>query len=270
MEQRILQNIDGRYSANIDITVDEWKEMLMNESIFTDDSLKMIEHWYVQKDFSATHKEIMTQFNITLKATPFNGIVKGLGQRILKHLNRFEILDTGGSGNSYFIVPFEGWHKDYKRSGDFVWKLRKELVQAIKELDLFGDTPLGSDIDFENIGFQEKREEGTVTVSYTKKFIRDRINRIRAINFHGTTCCICGFNFEKAYGKRGEGFIEVHHIKPLYENQKEVKVNPAKDLICVCSNCHRMFHRKKNKVPTPDELKTELRKKNFENIFPEK
>lgn len=43
-----------------------------------------------------------------------------------------------------------------------------------------------------------------------------------------------------------------------YENKVEIKVNPGEDLICVCSNCHRMFHRKKNSVPTPDELKKEI------------
>ena len=47
-------------------------------------------------------------------------------------------------------------------------------------------------------------------------------------------------------------------LKPLYENQKEIIINPEKDLICVCSNCHRMFHRKKDRVPTPKELKKEL------------
>ena len=219
----------------------------------------MLEYWYSQTDYSATSKEIMTRFNIKLKGTPFNGYVIGLGRRIVKHLNRFEVIGTNG-GKSYFIIPFEGWHEDYDSGKNFVWKIRNELIQAIEELKLFENIYIDIDDDLQNIGIIEKRSEGKVKVSYTTKYERDRKNRRQAIQLHGTECAICGFCFEKVYGERGKGFIEVHHIKPLSENQDEVVVDPQKDLICVCSNCHRMFHRKKDYVPTPEELKKEINK----------
>ncbi|MEK7395496.1 MAG: HNH endonuclease, partial [Candidatus Poribacteria bacterium] len=79
--------------------------------------------------------------------------------------------------------------------------------------------------------------------------------RVEAISLHGTKCMACDFDFEKKYGERGKGFIEIHHIKPVSELGGNTKVDPATDLVVVCSNCHRMIHRKKNKVLSLEELK---------------
>ncbi|MBD2189898.1 DUF4357 domain-containing protein [Pseudanabaena mucicola] len=54
-------------------------------------------------------------------------------------------------------------------------------------------------------------------------------------------CSVCGFSFLKKYG---EDFIEAHHIKPLSEITEEVETK-VEDLAMVCSNCHRMLHRRK-------------------------
>jgi len=260
MEKRILNYENGIYSAYIDITVDEWKQMLNNKSIFYDEALEMIRYWYEQPDYQATSKEIMVRYNIALKGTPFNGYVIGLGKRIIKYLNRFEIIGTDGN-SSYFILPFEGWHEDYNPSKNFIWKLRDELVQAIEELGIFSEIEYNNYDEYENINIIENTPEGKKKVRYVSKYERSNKNRHLAIKIHGTICEICGFDFEKIYGERGKGFIEVHHIKPLYENQEEIVINPKEDLICVCSNCHRMFHRRKDRVPTPDELKKLVNRK---------
>lgn len=34
-----------------------------------------------------------------------------------------------------------------------------------------------------------------------------------------------------------------------------IEVNPETDLIAMCANCHRMIHRRKDKVVSVDELK---------------
>lgn len=55
-------------------------------------------------------------------------------------------------------------------------------------------------------------------------------------------CECCGFDFEEAYGERGEGFIECHHKKPI-SGIKSGEKTTLEDLSLVCSNCHRMIHR---------------------------
>ena len=58
----------------------------------------------------------------------------------------------------------------------------------------------------------------------------------------GFTCKICVFNFAEIYGDVGRGFAEAHHLIPLSKLRTGVKTN-VKDLITVCSNCHRMLHK---------------------------
>jgi len=54
-------------------------------------------------------------------------------------------------------------------------------------------------------------------------------------------CECCEFNFEVKYGKIEADFIECHHKIPICEGQRITK---EEDLALVCSNCHRMLHRK--------------------------
>lgn len=59
----------------------------------------------------------------------------------------------------------------------------------------------------------------------------------------GKLCCeVCGFDFESMYGKHGQGFSEVHHLKPISQMDKGGATTLA-DLAVVCSNCHRIIHR---------------------------
>ena len=58
---------------------------------------------------------------------------------------------------------------------------------------------------------------------------------------HPLRCEVCDFDFARVYGDVGEGYIEVHHVTPLYiSGTRETKLD---DLACVCANCHRMCHR---------------------------
>lgn len=74
---------------------------------------------------------------------------------------------------------------------------------------------------------------------------RDVKARTKSIACHGCYCAVCGFDFEATYGDVGKGVIEVHHITPLSQINQEYEVNPAKDLIPVCSNCHTIIHKRK-------------------------
>jgi predicted HNH restriction endonuclease len=55
-------------------------------------------------------------------------------------------------------------------------------------------------------------------------------------------CEVCGFDFASFYGPGGEGYIEVHHRRPLH-TLTAVTVTTLEDLAVVCSNCHRMLQR---------------------------
>ena len=71
-------------------------------------------------------------------------------------------------------------------------------------------------------------------------------------------CEACAFDFSKAYGVRGEGFIEAHHVRALTDIVGETKTR-LKDLALLCANCHRMIHRRRPWLSL-DELRSLIAK----------
>ncbi|GAB2448054.1 HNH endonuclease [Nocardia tengchongensis] len=65
-------------------------------------------------------------------------------------------------------------------------------------------------------------------------------------------CEVCNFDFEAAYGVRGKGYIECHHVVPLHVSG-ETNTRTA-DLVLVCANCHRMIHQPPRWIQ-PNELR---------------
>jgi 5-methylcytosine-specific restriction enzyme A len=73
---------------------------------------------------------------------------------------------------------------------------------------------------------------------------RNRSAREECIRHYGPICRICDLDFSKVYGMElGAGFIHVHHLVELSEIGESYKVDPHRDLIPVCANCHAMLHR---------------------------
>jgi len=99
----------------------------------------------------------------------------------------------------------------------------------------------------------EGQSEGAEMLRLVKLYERSRINRAACIEMHGTACRICGFNFADRFGDLGEGFIHVHHIIPVSEMGGGYVLDPVKDLIPVCPNCHAMLHRRRPAL-NPEEL----------------
>ena len=96
--------------------------------------------------------------------------------------------------------------------------------------------------------------EGSVKKIYTDKYERNQEARQKCIEYHGTKCKICGFDFGEIYESELEGKIEVHHTIPLSKIKQEYVVDPINDLIPVCPNCHMVLHSKEDAY-TPDQVK---------------
>ena len=84
--------------------------------------------------------------------------------------------------------------------------------------------------------------EGAVRKVTVNAYERNPVARQKCIAAHGTTCCICGFSFGAVYGPEAEGYIHVHHIRPLSEVGEKYVVDPVEDLRPVCPNCHAVIH----------------------------
>ena len=95
--------------------------------------------------------------------------------------------------------------------------------------------------------FSEGRQVLKTHLSYERnsKVIKLTKERFKQLHNGNLFCEICGFNFYKVYGELGKDFIEEHHTVPVSE-LKEGAATKVEDIIMVCSNCHRMSHRKKS------------------------
>lgn len=67
-------------------------------------------------------------------------------------------------------------------------------------------------------------------------------------------CKSCKFEFASAYPSLGDGYIQIHHIKPVsYMRGEELDMTNALANVCpLCANCHQMVHRRKPFLSIPD------------------
>ena len=131
--------------------------------------------------------------------------------------------------------------------------LRGELLNFIKSI--IDKKPF--DNDFEELTDTETLFEGAKKTVIVNQYERNQEARKKCIAEHGYICKVCGMDFEKTYGEIGRGFIHVHHIVPISTIGEEYQLDPVKDLVPVCPNCHAMLHRGiDGKVLTVEELKT--------------
>lgn len=147
--------------------------------------------------------------------------------------------------------------KGLERGGkdeEIVWNLYSSNLKLLRQLSdnirsitySVTDIPTSKVIDFDDL---EECEEGAILTRVHR--IRERDTKIVARkkqkslqDLGGLSCEACGFDFSHTYGDRGNGFIECHHTKPVSDLKSGEKTKIS-DLSLLCSNCHRMIHRKK-------------------------
>jgi 5-methylcytosine-specific restriction enzyme A len=119
------------------------------------------------------------------------------------------------------------------------------LEQVAEALELLGWVEgAGMLLPEEVAAASEPLIEGSRYRVLVSAYERDPKARRRCIEAHGTTCSICGFSFGAVYGDVAEGFIHIHHLRPLSEVDEAHSVDPIKDLRPVCPNCHAVLHRR--------------------------
>jgi hypothetical protein len=104
--------------------------------------------------------------------------------------------------------------------------------------------------------------EGEKIVLDRQVYTRSKKLRETAIEHYSKNgrivCQACTFDFEAVYGELGRGFIEIHHTKPVFayegDDMEKVIHEALANVIPICSNCHRMVHRRRDAVLPVDEL----------------
>ncbi len=119
-------------------------------------------------------------------------------------------------------------------------EIKKFVSKAIKLVNERNEVP-----DLDRAVNEGGRRSGThFYIERNPKLVKAKKDEI--LKKFGKLCCeVCGFDFAATYGELGKGYCEAHHSKKqLSEYDGKEKTKPE-DLAIVCSNCHRIIHRKK-------------------------
>jgi len=126
------------------------------------------------------------------------------------------------------------------------YETEDELIRAFigRTIELGAAALIDDDAFFEPAEVDFADEEG-------RKLLRLHVVRERSAalvkkfkaSLSSLACSVCDFDFGRAYGAIGRDYVEAHHTKPVQNLEPGEKVSIA-DLVPVCSNCHRMLHRR--------------------------
>lgn len=131
------------------------------------------------------------------------------------------------------------WSQGWQTSEGFVWQMLPQVAEALELLSwVTAEQIVLSDHESPSKGFVEGAHNRVTVNAYE----RNRQARAACLRHHGTRCVVCGFDFGKIYGQAAEGYIHVHHLRPLSEIADEYVVNPIDDMRPVCANCHAVIH----------------------------
>lgn len=159
---------------------------------------------------------------------------------------------------STFPYHYQQYSNNQKPDSKIIVRFKRLSGYEQYQVSFAGEVSVDStadDIEADELEDKGPQKEGAIKEYYGKRYERSPINRKKAIQIHGIACNVCGFNFEAVYGARGADYIDVHHVKQISTFTEEQYVDPQIDLITICSNCHRMIHRKPNDILTVEQLR---------------
>ena len=161
-------------------------------------------------------------------------------------LNNFKSFDPeySGKGLSRASKLDEKVFKEFESDTNRLHKIAKRIREVSEDLELANQLYLIEEDTDDNIEVNEGaviyklhkyRERDTKIIKKKKEREFKRLGRL--------PCEACTFDFHQKYGDLGYKYIECHHRTPLSEISTTTKTT-LNDLALVCSNCHRMLHRR--------------------------
>ncbi|WP_201556104.1 hypothetical protein [Psychrobacter immobilis] len=127
MEQVVVRSDD--YNSKSQVTKYEWLEILSDDNFMTSNYKYVLSIFFLEPEYKATCKYLAEKYHT--HSNSLTALVTHFSRVVQERLNRFEITTEEGD-KTYWLVTMLG----KKVAGNlFEWKLRDELVEAMKELD---------------------------------------------------------------------------------------------------------------------------------------
>lgn len=257
MQSRRSNNIGimgGNYHTGKTLSTNEWSEVLQDREITNIKDISILQALYSFEGHKASASQIgmiLTGETGRKASGPINLEIGNWGKRLVKKYPIPFSKRENGKERKWDLF-FDGWTD--KNSHLFIWKIKDELSEALRETELTGEEHFAEEIPSDGLPIFNEGIKRTVQVN---SYERNPEARRTCIEYWKPICSVCNFDFEKIYGELGKGFIHVHHLIPISEVGKAYQVNPINDLKPVCPNCHAMLHQR-NPPYTIEELKNRI------------
>ena len=127
---------------NPNITVEQWKEMLRDSSVFTPNSLKIMKRI---KDYGG--QATCTQLSIKYGESKnfYNSGSSSLARRVAEK-SGCEIITRDNENSKWWPILYMGKNASESEKGSYIWRLRDELSEALDFVDL-SEVPLYEDTE---------------------------------------------------------------------------------------------------------------------------
>lgn len=163
--------------------------------------------------------------------------------KILARGAAHSVVGEGTEFTPHIAIQNDSWFSALlKEQGHFRYGLNRikdpKIVLGLQILES-GGSPLVHPDEIPDVEMYQEGAKYRVTVN---AYERDPNARRKCIEHFGCRCSICGFDFAAQYGELGMGIIHVHHLRELSRIGIRYRVNPTKDLLPVCPNCHAVIH----------------------------
>lgn len=222
---------------------------------------------------SATTSELIKELTAFFNPTGEDAEILS-GRRDTKFSQKVRNLKSHRSSNTMaaYTSYVDGTYSLTKAGEGYLSEHIEELEylfsQKFKYKDIKDITNKLNDTSKKIILYEEYINEGTTRSKNVK--VRERSGKLRdaAIAFYSQNgkirCAVCDFCFEEMYGELGQGFIEIHHEKPIFQydekGSEQFIADAIKNVKPVCPNCHRMLHRNSKEPLSIKDLKKIMKK----------
>lgn len=127
------------------------------------------------------------------------------------------------------------------RIGAFVPELTEKVLMRVGDRWYASDGAFVAEIS-EEVQRPELYWEGASKTVSVNAYERSRAARAACLAHHGRRCAVCAFEGKAVYGEVGNGVIHVHHIVAIADIKREYELDPIRDLVPICPNCHAVIH----------------------------
>lgn len=240
--------------SKIKITKNEWIELFKLKTVFLADDIELLSTLFNLDNHACTRYELGIIQGIS--SSYMDSQIRNLGQRILNNLDTSPKLKDDGK-ERYWKILFLGRETESKL---FEWKIRPELVSAMEivfpnlesnklneDLDNKLIDQLKKDFIFseEKMAYSPERKPKPeqYCINNTKVYKRDRKEALLALNLASYKCEIDKNHLTFIRRNSIATYTEPHHLIPLaYQEQFDVSLDVAANIVSLCSNCHNLIH----------------------------